>query len=79
MLSELEKQKKRFVVKQHRALRLNKAIFYKMEEQEIDKWIWYIAQINVNPISSNQYMSILSGIVISACLPTIFSLLFNSL
>ena len=79
MLNELREQKEKLAVKQRRTIRLSKAIYYKLEEQEIDKWIWYTAKINVNPISSNQYMNILSGVVISACLPAVFSFLFSGL
>ena len=79
ILNELREQKEKLAVKQHRTIRLNKAIFYKMEEQEIDEWIRYTAKINVNPISSNQYMNILSGVIISACLPAVFSFLFSGL
>lgn len=79
MLNELNEQKKKLATKQHRTIRLSKSILYKMEEQEINEWIWYTAKININPISSNQYMNILSGVVISACLPAIFSFLFSRL
>lgn len=80
MITELEEQRDWFTLRRRKnCRRLNRAIYYRMEEQTLDDQIRRLVAVNIDPIGMDQQMQLFSGIFITAFLPAMFSVILGKL